>query len=283
MSYASKSGRARVSARNPQAFAVCQRCGMWENRVNLQFQFEWAGAQLRNTYKLVCKHCLDIPQEQLRAIVLPADPVPIYYPSPEDFANAEEDFRAVSSPPVIDLRTGLPLPQNDLRVTQDCNNRVTQPFGQNDGLNANAVMPLALNQGLPTEYGVPLSLLSVTGNGTATVTVTCSKVHNLQPNAQVSVEGLSVASACGFYSVTPTTATQLTYQTFGATPQASMLTPTSRIITVTVGLPLGFDAIPKINGPALDPGTLFGFSTESNTGQFVLEDGVTYLGQENGQ
>jgi hypothetical protein len=228
---------------------------MWENRVNLQFQFEWAGAQLRNTYKLVCKHCLDIPQEQLRAIVLPADPVPIYYPSPEDFANAEEDFRAVSSPPVIDLRTGLTYPQNDLRV----------------------------NQGLPTEYGVPLSLLSVIGNGTATVTVTCSKVHNLQPNAQVSVEGLSVPSACGVYTVTPTTATQLTYQTFGATPQASLLTPTSRIITVTIGLPLGFDSIPKINGPALDPGTLVGFSNESGSGQFVLEDGVTYLGQENGQ
>ena len=280
MAYASLSGRARTNARAPQAHAICDRCGFRYNWVDLQWQYEWRGPVIQNIRILVCKPCLDVPQENVRSIVVPADPVPIINARPQDFVDAESDFRAVSLQVVLDPITGLPQPQNDLRVTEDCQNRVIQPFGQNDGLNANAVMPLALNQGVPTEYGIPLSLLSVIGNGTATVTVTCSKVHNLQPNAQVSVEGLSVSSACGFYSVTPITATAFTYQTFGATPQASLLTPTSRIITATIGLPIGFDTVPKINGPALDPGTLVGFSNESGSGQFVLEDGVTYLGQE---
>ena len=109
MAWASQSGRARTSAKNPQAFAVCMRCGMWENRVNLQFQYDWAGAQLQNKYLLVCKHCLDVPQEQLRAITLPADPVPIYFPSIENFAQDETDYHTVNAVPTTDS-IGLPVP-----------------------------------------------------------------------------------------------------------------------------------------------------------------------------
>jgi len=37
---------------------------------------------------LVCKSCLDVPQEQLRTIILPPDPVPISNPRPENYENA---------------------------------------------------------------------------------------------------------------------------------------------------------------------------------------------------
>jgi len=89
MGYASKVGRARVSPSNPQALAVCQRCGIWYNRVDVRDQWDWRGTRLQNLYVLVCPPCYDRPQPQLRAIVLPADPVPIYRPLPESLKDDE--------------------------------------------------------------------------------------------------------------------------------------------------------------------------------------------------
>ena len=89
MGYASKSGRARTSSTRPQAFAVCDRCAVWENRVNLRWQFQWQGTSLQNIRLLVCRRCLDKPQAQLRAIIIPADPVPIQNPRTEPFSDDE--------------------------------------------------------------------------------------------------------------------------------------------------------------------------------------------------
>ena len=96
MGYASRAGRARVSSRNPQAFGVCDRCGMWYNHADLQWQFDWAGASLINKRILVCETCYDDPQQQLRAIVLPADPEPIINPRTEPYFADEADIRQVS-------------------------------------------------------------------------------------------------------------------------------------------------------------------------------------------
>ena len=85
MAYASRSGRARTSAKNPQAFAVCDRCGMWYNRVALSFQREWRGTALQSLWILVCDRCLDVPSQFLRSIYIPPDPVPIRDPRPEFF------------------------------------------------------------------------------------------------------------------------------------------------------------------------------------------------------
>ena len=89
MSYASLSGRARTSSTRPQAFAVCDRCGFWNNHYKLRWQYDYAGTSLVNQRLLVCSRCLDRPQQQLRAIVLPADPVPIINPRVEPFALDE--------------------------------------------------------------------------------------------------------------------------------------------------------------------------------------------------
>ena len=82
-------GRARVSSRNPRAFAICDRCGFLMNHDRLSWQFDWAGASLINKRILVCETCNDVPQQQLRAIVLPADPVPIMNARPEQY-NIDE-------------------------------------------------------------------------------------------------------------------------------------------------------------------------------------------------
>lgn len=89
MGYASKSGHARTSPSNPRAYAVCERCGFWFNHHKLRWQFEWRGAALMNIRRLVCNGCYDKPQQQLRAIIIPADPLPIQNPRPESFEEDE--------------------------------------------------------------------------------------------------------------------------------------------------------------------------------------------------
>ena len=244
MAYASRAGRARVSARNPEAFGRCARCGTWYNRIDLRDQWDWRGAQLQNLYLLVCASCYDEPQQQLRQIVLPADPVPVFRPSVENYDSDEIDYRSVAYAPVTDPISGLPIPSENLRVTQDCQNRITLPYGSPTGLDANGIMLLALNNGVPTAYNVLLPVLSVFGNGD-TIYVTCSKPHGLQPNAQIAVTGLA-GSGNGFFSVAIQTATVFTYPTTQATnPQ---LTPTTRMVTAQVGLPRESTTFPLTYG-----------------------------------
>lgn len=216
MGYASKVGRARVSAHNPQALGVCQRCGIWYNRVDLNNQVEWRGVALLPLNIYVCDDCYDVPQEQLRAISPPPDPVPVPLPLVEPFADDE----AGSVP--------------------------DQPFGVPVGLIQAAVMPLAVVNGQPTQFGQPIDLLSVIANGSATISCTTSTPHGLTTNDQVAVEGLADARACGFFSVVVTSATAFTYQTADLVPANALLTGTTLMLTCLVGLPYGETTIPQV-------------------------------------
>lgn len=210
MAYGSQAGRARTSASSPQAHAICDRCGFRYNHVDLKWQYDWRGAQLTNVRVLVCSSCSDTPQEQLRAIVLPADPTPIINARVENF------------------------------VTNEAGSATGQPYGAPVGLDPNAVMPL--NNGMI--YGRPLSLLSVTANGTTTVSVTCQAAHGLSTGNQVAIEGLTSAAATGFFSVNVTSAMAFTYTTGAAVAADALLTPTTIIKTALVGLPYGYATIP---------------------------------------
>jgi len=157
MAYASKAGRARTSSSNPQAFGVCDRCGIWTNHVNLKWQMDWRGASLMNIRLLVCSTCYDTPQQQLRAIVVPADPVPIQNPRIEWFAADETNTRYTSGQNTTDYWTGIPVPGGNVRITQDGNDRVTQTTGeppsglnQQPGTDPNA--PGNSNPGLPIGF-----------------------------------------------------------------------------------------------------------------------------------
>lgn len=90
-------GRASVNASKPRALAVCDRCGFLYNHYTLSWQFQWIGPRLQNIRILVCKTCMDIPQEQLREIVLPPDPVPIINPRPEDYTNANNPIGSLGA------------------------------------------------------------------------------------------------------------------------------------------------------------------------------------------
>jgi hypothetical protein len=163
---------------------------------------------------------------------LPADPTPVWQPRPENFEAAE-----------IDYRTTIPGAQI---LTQDSQNRVTQPYGAPAGLDQNAVMPYSGVVQKP--FGVSLAPLSVISNGTATIFVTCSEPHKLNNDDQIAAQGLSDRNACGFFSVVMFTPMLFTYMTANNIPAGSLLTPTTRMITALVGLPRGFDTIAQV-GP----------------------------------
>jgi|SRR5271166_4516920 len=83
-------GHARVNSRSPQAFGVCDRCGMWYNLVNLHYQYEWRGPRLANIRLRVCPRCLDIPFIFNRPLIIPPDPIPVWDPRPQNFIAADE-------------------------------------------------------------------------------------------------------------------------------------------------------------------------------------------------
>ncbi len=90
-------GHARVDPNNPEGFGECDRCGRWFNLVDLQFQFQWAGTHLQNLRALVCRPCLDVPQEQLRTIILPPDPPPLLNARVPNFEYEEQTVRIVQN------------------------------------------------------------------------------------------------------------------------------------------------------------------------------------------
>lgn len=234
-------GRATVSARNPRAFGICDRCGFLYNHNRLQWQFDYAGAGLINTRVLVCDDCNDVQQPQLRAIILPADPVPIQNPRVQDYVGASSSDITVSAPTVYDPVTGIPIPSTTTIVTQGGLQVESQPIGRPTGLDQNAVMPL-LND---VAYRVTLSPLSVASQtGNSTITVTFSAAHGLSTNDQIAVNGLTDPLADGIYSITVTTATAFTYQVNNAIPIGSLLQGTTLMVTALVGLPYNYNQIP---------------------------------------
>lgn len=210
MSYASRAGRAYTDPSNPRAFGVCGRCGIWHNRHSLRNQLEYRGSGLLPLNIWVCTTCLDTPQAQLKAFAVAPDPVPIYWPLPEAFVSDETDAN-----PVI----GAPA-----------------------GLDFNAVMPQFGSQA----YGQSIPVLSVTANGTTTISVTCSSAHRLATDAQIAVQGLANPNACGFFSVTVSTATAFSYATLNAVASGALWQPSSRMITALVGLPYNTTQIPQV-------------------------------------
>ena len=242
MGYASRSGRARTSSKNPQAFAICDRCALWYNHVDLQWQYDWAGAGMINKRILVCDTCNDVPQEQLRAIVIPADPVPIVNPRVEPYAWDEIDRRQVSGYNTTNTATGIPVQQGDTRVTTlgniaTDNTRVTQqtgeaPYGTNQmpGTDPNAV-----------GYRPILSVGNVGGAIRLTVVNTDGFITN-QRVIVGDVQGATAANGSWVITVVNQTKIDLQNSTFSGT-----YTSGGYIIN-DPSLPYGFTEIPK-TGP----------------------------------
>lgn len=144
MAYASRSGRARVSSRHPEAFGVCQRCGFWYQRRELQNQMEWRGAALLPIWLFVCQRCYDTPFEPDRAFIPPPDPVPIQLALPEDFSVATS-VMGLTDPPAVDASTGIPVSPSTGMQTTDGVLMAPTPTGRPPGYDALDRSPVTPN------------------------------------------------------------------------------------------------------------------------------------------
>jgi hypothetical protein len=243
MAYASRSGRARTSASSPQAFAVCDRCGIWYNHVNLRWQFDYRGTTLQNIRILVCNTCYDTPQSQLRAIVLPADPVPIINPRVESYASNSTDRRQVSGYNTTNVTTGIPVPKGDTRVTTlnstaTANPRVTQETGEPPG---------GKNQlpGTDPNAVTYKNVVNVSNNGSGLIRITVTVTSGMITNQRVIIKdvvGATAANGTWVITVIDKTHFDLQGSTFAGT-----YTSGGYVIN-NPSLPYGFDEIPK-TGP----------------------------------
>jgi hypothetical protein len=243
MGYASRSGRARTSARNPQAFAICDRCALWYNHVDLKFQFDWAGASLINKRILVCNTCYDVPQNQLRAIIIPADPVPIINPRVEPYAWDEIDRRQVSGNNTVNPQTGIPIQQGDTRVTTidgdiPDRTRVTQQTGE---------APYGTNQKPGTDPNAVTfrDITNVTNNGIGIIRVTVSVTSGFITGQRVIINDVvGVSAANGKWTITVINPSQFDLQNSSFTGAYV----SGGYVINNPSLPYGFDEVPK-TGP----------------------------------
>lgn len=291
MAWASRSGRARTSSSSPQAFAVCQRCGIWYNRIDLKNQMEWRANALLPTWIFVCERCYDTPNETNRVPILPADPMPVVLPFPEDFSVANS-VMGLEPATVTDPQTGLPVRSQSLAMgTMDGVTMTPAPSGRPpgyDALDRSASTPndvvtfmaetsgpymaevggtyMATEQGggapsapvpplpddaneIPVQYGKTLAIISLIADGSPLVRASCSEPHGLALNDQVMVRGAGNALADGAFSVIPLSATAFTYGCYSPVPAGSLLEQTTRVVTVLIGLPRDYPALPQTGLP----------------------------------
>lgn len=243
MAYASQSGRAFTDPNNPRAFGVCDRCAIWYNHHQLRWQFDWAGASLINKRILVCDTCYDNPQEQLRAIVLPADPTPIINPRVEPYAWDEVDRRQVSGYDTTSPTTGIPIQAGPIRVTSlddeaTEDKRVTQQTGE---------APYGTNQlpGTDPNAVTYRNIVNVSNNGIGVIRVTVSVTSGFISGQRVIIQEVEgVTNANGRWTITVINQTQfdLRNSTYTGT-----YTSGGYVIN-DPSLPPGFDEIPR-TGP----------------------------------
>lgn len=271
MGYASQAGRARTSAKNPQAHAICDRCGFRYNHVDLRWQFDWRGTSLQNIRLLVCNSCTDEAQQQLRAIVIPADPVPVVNPRIQDFAVSETNNILAQTPTTIDPTTGIPVPHGTNLSTEDNVDITSQPVGPPLGLDPNGIMPLKDI----TFFDVKLNVVSITTVGTDVVTVICGTPHGLVTNSQVAITGTSNNQIMGFYSVKVVNDLVFTYEVvpFQTVVPGSWYTNTTIVATCSVGLPYNYKQIPIVG--------IGNYDGKSTAYQFVNNSGQPVYFQEN--
>jgi len=94
-------GRASIDPGAPEAVGVCDRCGFLYSLRDLRYQPIYAGPTTLVTTRRVCTiTCWDVPNEQLRTIRIPPDPMPVSDPRIENFAVDEANHLTLQKAPV---------------------------------------------------------------------------------------------------------------------------------------------------------------------------------------
>jgi hypothetical protein len=237
-------GRASVSTTNPRAFGICDRCGFLYNHHELQWQFDYRGAALINIRLLVCETCLDVPQNQLRNIIVPADPTPIMNARTEDYPTASTDFFST----VDNFRQISSASWTGSVVTLTLDGPLTLPP-------INVGSTIIVSNVSPARYNGTYVVVSSSNVGAYTVSFASSASGNIVSGGTVAT---NVDPITGLVRLTPQrviteAGESIVNQSTGA-PQGNL--------NETPGVPEGFP--PELGGD--DPGLPYGFVDIPSTG-----------------
>ena len=121
MSWRPHPKRADTDPDYPQSWGTDDQSGFVTNLHKMRWQMQWAGNQLINLRYLVHPDFLDEPQEQLRTLIIPVDPPPLFNTRPEPYEIDETNWRTTQDGDMFDP-TGIRETQDDeLRVTNSAN------------------------------------------------------------------------------------------------------------------------------------------------------------------
>jgi hypothetical protein len=183
----------------------------------------------------VCSQCMDVPQEQLRAIIVPADPVPVLNPRIEYFGTYSSNNRLTNGTPSVDAATGLSSPRGDTRITEDDATRSTQMTG---------AAPGSLNTlpGTDPNAVTYRTVTNATDNGSGLIRLTVATTNGMITSQRVTVQDVGgVTAASGNWTITVINNTQIDLQS-----SAFSGTYTSGGYVVNnPSLPYNFTEVPK--------------------------------------
>ena len=92
---------------------TCDRCGMLDNGLRMQFQFDFkGGAAPQNTGLIVCDRCQDDFNFQQKLLIIPPDPPTFYNVRPESYTVDETNWLTTESGDIINTQDGEPLIQS---------------------------------------------------------------------------------------------------------------------------------------------------------------------------
>lgn len=97
MGSTSRYGQAVINPSAPEALGICDRCSKLYNLRALRWQMQWMGTSVQNLHLRVCNTCYDIPNEQLRTLILPPDPMPVMDARTEPYTIDEKNFLTLSA------------------------------------------------------------------------------------------------------------------------------------------------------------------------------------------
>lgn len=161
MGSTSRYGQAVINPAAPEAVGICDRCGKLYNLRALRWQMQWMGTSVQNLHLRVCNTCYDIPNEQLRTLILPPDPMPVMDARTEPYTIDEKNFLTLSAiigkPAMLiaqsemgcDLESGLGI-EPDLTGVSDMTAALllgiglTAPFSDADAMTAALLLGIGL-------------------------------------------------------------------------------------------------------------------------------------------
>lgn len=126
----------------PEPVGICDRCSARRYLKDLIWQYDWRGNALQNLRIRVCRdQCADVPQPQLRPIIVGPDPIPPRDPRPPLYqqqmrggtsmvANTPQDGFSQYILTDEQLLEAFSVPPQGAQITTDGNAPLTTDPGQ---------------------------------------------------------------------------------------------------------------------------------------------------------